>query len=169
MSARATMIVVLMGVSGSGKTTVGKLLAAKLGWPFFEGDDFHPEENVDKLRRGVALSEADRAPWLAALARLIDELEANRQDAVIACSALRETHRERLRHAHASIRFVYLKGDQKLIQERLKRRKGHYMDPALLADQFATLEEPHDALVVDISAAPAVLADRIAAQLTGIP
>ena len=151
------MVVILMGVSGSGKTTVGELLAEQLGWQFYDADDFHPEENVEKMRSGEALSDIDREPWLHALSELIKNEHENNRNIVLACSALRKKYREILDQDLSPIRLVYLKGDFELIQERLSKRTGHYMDPALLKSQFDTLEIPstkEGALFVDISPAP---------------
>jgi gluconokinase len=147
-------IAVLMGVTGSGKTTVGRLLAADLGWAFVEGDDFHPAANVEKMRRGEPLDDADRAPWLRALARRIDELVAAGQSAVVACSALKQAYRELLARGRPGVSFVYLKAPAGLLGERLRHRTGHFMPPALLASQLDTLEEPADALTVDAGPPP---------------
>lgn len=156
-----------MGVSGVGKTTVGKLLAAELGWPFFDADDFHSSANVRKMRSGIALTDADREGWLEALAAHIARLERCGTSAVIACSALKQTYRKRLRGAvdatgsAPAVRFVYLKGSPNLIRERLASRAHHFMSPTLLASQFAALEEPATALTVDVAAPPAAIVRRI--------
>ena len=145
------MIVVLMGVCGSGKTTIGRALAASLGWPFHDADDFHPPTNVEKMAAGIALDDADRRPWLD---RIVDELAyagAGHGHVVLACSALRQKYRDRLAHA-GNVRFVYLKGDATTIAGRLADRAHKYMPASLLPSQFATLEEPVDALIVDIRA-----------------
>lgn len=149
------MIIVVTGVMGSGKTTVGTALAARLGWRFFDADDFHSAENWAKLSRGVALTDADRMPWLA---RLRDEIAAHLdrdESAVLACSALKQAYRDALVPAHApadAVRFVYLDADPQLTAERLVERTGHRADAALLQSQFAALEEPQDALRVDTGA-----------------
>jgi len=156
------MIVIPMGVSGSGKTTVGRLLATDLGWPFHDADDFHPPENVAKMRAGVPLADADRAVWLDRLRSLIEELIAARRSAVLACSALKQAYRDRLAVDPAAVRFVYLRGDYELIHRRLQERTGHYMPAALLRSQFETLEEPGtDVLVVDVAPAPAEIVATI--------
>ncbi len=133
-----------MGVAGAGKSTVGEALARALGWPFVEGDALHPPANVAKMRRGEPLDDADRAPWLRAIA---DEIRA-RPDAVVACSALREAYRAALR-VRPDVRFVFLDVPRALLDERLAKRRGHFMPPTLLASQLATLERPADAVTVD--------------------
>jgi len=154
-----------MGVSGSGKTTIGKLLAESTGFGFVDGDDFHPAANVEKMRAGVALSDADREPWLADLRAQMDRWLAGGQDVVLACSALRRAYRQVLLGPQASVRLVYLKGSPALIAGRLATRSGHFMGADLLASQFATLEEPEGALVVDITPPPAEVVSVIASQL----
>jgi gluconokinase len=158
------MIVIVMGVAGSGKTTVGKRLADALGWRFFDADDFHSAANIEKMRHGVALTDADRAEWLSALRRQIEEQIDNKTSAVFACSALKEIHRQQLRGDSNTVRFVYLKADYEFISKRLEKREGHYFGTKLLASQFETLEEPTDAVVVNARLAPhdAVAAIRTA-------
>src|SRR5262252_1376606 len=135
------MINVLMGVTGSGKSTVGKILASQLGWKFVEGDDFHSPKNIEKMRRGEPLNDADRRPWLEAIREVIRTTIDRSENAVIACSALKESYRKLLQiHGHVS--FVYLKASMALIQDRLKNRVGHFMNPDLVQSQFDTLEEP---------------------------
>ena len=145
-------IYVLMGVSGCGKSTVGAALAAKLGCPFYDGDDFHPPRNVAKMSRGVPLTDADREPWLDRLHNLIREQLARGETAVLACSALKKQYREHLRQGNDSVQFVYLRGDFDLIWQRLKTRRGHYMKADLLRSQFRALEEPgtDEAIIVDV-------------------
>ena len=155
------MILVIMGVSGSGKSTVGQSLAAALGWPFYDGDDFHPPANVEKMANGIALTDADRADWLAALARLIRDLSGDGRSGVLACSALKQSYRETLGQNISNVQFIYLKGDYDLILKRLQARKGHYMRPELLKSQFEALEEPGQALVVDVAQPPATIVRRI--------
>jgi len=148
------MIVVLMGVEGSGKTTLGQLLAAELEWTFVEGDEFHPQANVDKMRRGEPLTDADRAPWLHALRARIDQLAAASRSAVVACSALKQSYRDELASGRPEVVFVFLTAPPAVLRERLRHRLGHYMPPELLSSQLATLEEPAGVLAVDVSSAP---------------
>lgn len=157
------MILILMGVSGSGKTTVGKLLAAELGWPFYEGDEFHSPANVAKMSQGIPLDDGDRAPWLASLVRAMDRLMADGRSAVFTCSALKKEYRDILRQNRPAVRLVYLKGNYRMIQERLEGRSGHYMPASLLASQFQTLEEPagEGVLTVDAALEPAEIVAHI--------
>lgn len=143
------MIIALMGVSGSGKTTVGEALAQALVWPFLDADQFHPPANVDKMRAGHPLTDADREPWLARIADELQAILARGDSAVLACSALRNAYRERIARA-GDVRFVHLAGDYATIDQRLTARHHRYMPSTLLASQFETLEEPRDALRVDI-------------------
>ncbi len=153
-------VVVLMGVCGSGKTTIGRLLGQQTGWPFYDGDDFHPRANVEKMARGEALGDADRQPWLDLLARNIDQwLSAG--SAILACSALKETYRRTLEGGRPEVCVVYLKGSKELIHQRLAARVHRYMPPTLLDSQFAALEEPLDALVVEVLTTPEAAAAQI--------
>jgi gluconokinase len=158
------MVIVLMGVAGSGKTTVGMALAHRLGWPFHDGDDFHPAPNREKMRRGTPLDDADRRPWLEALRAAIVRCLSEHQNAVFACSALKRTYREMLR-VDRRVKFVYLTGTEDLIAERLQRRHGHFFDPALLRSQFDALEEPQCAVAFDITPPPAAIVDSIIESL----
>ena len=153
-----------MGVTGVGKTTVGRLVAQDLGWAFLDADDFHPPASVAKMRSGIPLTDADREPWLAALRSEIDARLHRGESAVLACSALKESYRDRL-HAAEAVCFVHLRGDAALIRERLLARRGHYMDPGLLASQLDALEEPQGVLVVDVAGTPTEIASRIEADL----
>jgi gluconokinase len=162
-----------MGVCGSGKTTVGRELARQLDWPFFDADDFHPPENVAKMAQGGALTDEDREPWLDRLAAEMSALARKGRHAVLACSALKESYRQRIARGVENpegdgtsvIRIVYLKGDAKTIEPRLALRTGHYMPASLLASQFAALEEPEDAMVIDIRQTTEAQAAQIAAAL----
>jgi gluconokinase len=158
------MIVVVMGVSGCGKTTVGRALAAALGWPFFDGDDFHPEANVARMAAGIALTDDDRWPWLDRMAAEMRAVQAGGGNAVLACSALRQAYRDRLAAA-GDVRFVHLVGDADTIGARLAARQHRYMPPTLLASQFATLEAPPDAITVDVRDD---LGTQVAAILAGL-
>jgi gluconokinase len=144
------MIVLVMGVAGAGKTTIGEALAQDLGWPFIDADDYHPPENVAKMKAGVPLQDADRWPWLG---RLNQELK-QRRDAVLACSALKASYREHLARGIERFTTVYLDGDFALINERMQSRRHRYMPAALLESQFAALEPPADAIRVDVAADP---------------
>ena len=158
------MVVVLMGVAGSGKTTVGRLLAGGLGWKFYDADDFHPPANVEKMSRGVALDDDDRRPWLEVLSRLIDDSHARGENAVLACSALKENYR-RLLLADELTRLFYLKGDYDTVWGRVANRRGHYMKPEMLDSQFAALEEPVAASHLDASLPPGEIVAEIRRRL----
>ena len=147
------MIVLLMGPAGSGKTTVGKLLAASLSWEFADGDDFHSSANIEKMSRGVPLTDEDRIPWLQCIHETMLQWQAQRRNVVLACSALKRNYREMLGiHLNAKdVKLVYLRGTYALLFERLHSRKGHYMTDRLLASQLADLEQPADALTIDAS------------------
>jgi carbohydrate kinase (thermoresistant glucokinase family) len=150
-------VLVVMGVSGSGKTTIAKLLATAEGWTLLEGDQFHPPANVAKMAAGTPLTDEDRWPWLRAIAAAIDALRARGENAVVACSALRRAYRDILIGDRRDVRLIYLKGSQALIAERMKARKGHFMPPALLESQFQTLEEPgpdENPITVEIGGTP---------------
>lgn len=150
-------VLLIMGVAGSGKTTVGRALAHSLGWRFTDADDFHPPANIAKMSAGNALTDSDRAPWLTALRTHIDATD----DLVLACSALKASYRARLIPNPDRVKLIYLRGTREQIAARLATRTGHYASLALLDSQFATLEEPSDALVLDIADSPAVLVTAI--------
>jgi gluconokinase len=154
------MIVIVMGVTGSGKTTVGRLLAQQLRWEFADADDFHPQANVEKIARGIPLDDEDRRPWLERLRIQITNWIANGQNGVLACSALKRTYRQEL-SVGPEVRFVYLKGSPELIRQRLRLRRGHFADEKILAGQFADLEEPETAVTVDVSQTP----EKIVAEI----
>jgi gluconokinase len=158
------MIAIVMGVTGSGKTTVALLLAEHLGWTFADADDFHPPANVEKIAHGVPLTDEDRRPWLARLRIQITNWIANGQNAVLACSALKRTYRQEL-SVGPEVRFVYLKGSPDLIARRLRLRRGHFADEKILASQFADLEEPETAVTVEISQTPEKIVAEIRKRL----
>jgi len=159
------MVIILIGVAGSGKTTIGRILAARHGCEFHDADDLHPPQNREKMSRGIALSDEDRLPWLHAVRDLVQRCLAENRCAVIACSALKQAYRDLLIVDAAQVKLVYLKGSPALIAERLAQRAGHFFDRRLLQSQFDTLEEPTDAIVVDISGTPDSIADAIRARL----
>lgn len=154
------MIVVVMGVSGCGKSTVGAALAKALGWPFIEADDLHPPGNVAKMSAGIPLDDNDRWPWLDRIVDVLRSAQQQHRHVILACSALKQSYRARLKRA-GPMRFVHLRGDQATIASRLALRKHRYMPATLLASQFATLEPPDDAIDVDIAAEPAALLTTI--------
>jgi gluconokinase len=161
-------VIVLMGVAGSGKSTVGPLLAEMLGWPFRDADQFHPAANIAKMSAGVPLTDADRWPWLDAIAAWIDERRSAGAPGIVSCSALKRAYRRRILGAREGVRLVYLEGEEPLIAARLARRKGHFMPAALLRSQLDALEEPEPderAIVVSIDATPAEIAAAIVAGL----
>ncbi|MCJ2068788.1 gluconokinase [Methylobacterium sp. J-030] len=161
-------VLIVMGVSGSGKSTVAALIAERLGWTFIDGDSFHGPENVAKMHAGHALDDADRAPWLARIAAWIQaRLEAG-ESAVVVCSALRRAYREGLTRGSRRVRLVYLAGDRALIARRLAERHGHFMSPLLLDSQFAALEAPgpdEHPITVGIADPPALIADQVVTRL----
>ncbi len=154
------MIVVVMGVAGAGKTTVGRLLAQALGCPFLDGDALHPAANIEKMSAGIALSDADRAPWLAAVRARLEAAFERGENLVVACSALKQQYRDLLA-AKVPVVWVYLKGTEELIRRRLQQRREHYMKAQMLPSQLAILEEPADAIVADVSASLREIAQEI--------
>jgi len=159
------MIIVIMGTTGSGKTTVGTLLAQRTGWEFADGDNFHPRANIEKMSRGIPLDDADRAPWLAILHENIAAWLAAGQNAVLACSALKQSYRDRLL-VSPEVKLVYLKGAYELFATRIHARKGHFAKEDILTGQFRDLEEPGNALTVDARLAPRQLVSQICGQLS---
>ena len=155
------MVILIMGGAGSGKTTIGRALAASLGWSFRDADDFHPAANVAKMSAGQPLTDADRAPWLAAIRAHLDDKLARGENAVVTCSALRESYRAQLLADPARVKLVHLTGDPALLAARIADRTDHFMKPQMLASQLAALEPPRDALAVDIAPPP----EKIVAEI----
>lgn len=167
---RTPHVVVVMGVAGTGKTTIGPLLAARLGVPYAEGDDFHPEANIAKMAAGTPLDDADRWPWLDAIGAWADGRAG--LGGVVSCSALKRSYRDRLRAAAPGVVFVHLAGDRSLIEDRMAHRQGHFMPTALLDSQFATLEPlqaDEAGVVVDVSGGPEAITDRAVRALEELP
>jgi gluconokinase len=161
------VIVIVFGVSGAGKTTVGKLLAEELGWRFYEADDFHSPANIDKMRRGIPLRDEDRWPWLENLRELIKRSLESGENAVLACSALKRAYRELLR-VSAGVKFVFLRGDYALIAKQRRHRRGHFMNPTLLRSQFGDLEKPkpdEDVLTIELGRTPQEPVEEIKTKL----
>lgn len=153
------MVIILIGVAGSGKTTVGKLLAQRLGWNFYDADDFHPKENIQKIKQGIPLTDEDRLPWLESIRQFVDERD---EQMVFACSALKQSYRDLLRESRVKIEFIYLKGTKDLILKRLEDRKGHFAGADILESQLSDLEEPEQALTEQITKNPeAIVSDII--------
>src|SRR5215471_10063258 len=160
-------MIIIFGVSGAGKTTVGKLLALELGWQFLEADDFHPAPNIEKMRSGRPLADEDRWQWLDRLREQIEQLLSAEENAVLACSALKRVYRDRLRVSN-EVKFVFLRGDHALVEKQLRSRRGHFMNAALLQSQFDDLEEPQadeHALTVALGRAPEEIVEEIEAKL----
>jgi gluconokinase len=158
------MIVIVMGVVGSGKTTVGRLLAEQLGWEFADADDFHSPVNVEKIRKGIGLTDTDREPWLQNLRAAILQWIAEQHSVVLACSALKRSYRSQL-EAGPEVRFVYLKGSASLIASRLKKRRGHFANEQILASQLSDLEEPGNAVTVGMAGTPLEIVKEIRNKL----
>jgi gluconokinase len=153
-----------MGPAGSGKTTVGELLAGQLGWEFADADNFHSPANIEKMAHGVPLDDNDRIPWLNSIREAMEQWNAQRRSVVLACSALKKIYRERLQ-INSGVKLAYLKGTYDLLLERLHSRRGHYATEQLLASQFADLEEPADAITVDAAHSPEEIVAEIRKQL----
>jgi gluconokinase len=163
---RMSVIVVVMGVAGSGKTTIGHLLADAIPCAFLEGDSLHSPANVEKMSQGIPLTDADRAPWLSAIHTRMAEVDGRGESLVVGCSALKQSYRSVLGDG-LPVTWVYLKGDPELIQSRMLSRAGHFMKANMLASQFEALEEPSDALAVDVSQSPDAIVERILSELRG--
>ena len=148
------MLIIITGVSGVGKTTIGKLLSENMGWTFYEGDDYHTDVNLAKMRNGTPLTDDDRWPWLNALRTKISEIMLHEKDAVLSCSALKESYRMRLGSGLKDIVFVYLRGDYQLVRNRISARVGHFMSADLLVSQYSDLEEPQNGIIVDAALEP---------------
>ncbi len=157
--------IILMGVSGCGKTSVGEVLSTALDWPFYDGDDFHPQSNIDKMAQGIPLNDEDRQPWLERLHDLISETLNQGKSLIVACSALKAKYRQILRGGREEVEFVHLTGSFDLIYERLQQRGRHYMKAEMLHSQFADLETPHDALAVSIDQEVDMIVDEIISGL----
>jgi gluconokinase len=159
------MIIVLFGVSGSGKSTVGDVLAEQLGWPFIDADDYHPAANIEKMKRGEPLTDEDRLPRLESIAEVTEDLCEKGINVVLACSALKHVYRKYLQTHDNCVHFVHLHGSEELIQQRLLKRRGHFMPPGLLHSQFEALEGPKYSLEVDITPPPEEIARTIREKL----
>ena len=158
------MIVIIMGTTGAGKTTIGTMLATQLNWQFADADTFHPPANIEKMSHGIPLTDADRAPWLEAMRKSILEWIAAGKNAVLACSALKRAYRDELRPS-PEVKIVYLKGDYALFAERIRHRHGHFAGEQILAGQFADLEEPTDAITIDAAHSPEEIVAEIRKRL----
>jgi gluconokinase len=154
-----------MGVSGSGKTTIGQLLAESLHWEFRDADSFHSPENVEKMRHGIPLNDLDRMPWLLAMQQAIQDWLQENKNVVLACSALKDSYRQYLLIGNEGVKLVYLKGSFELIQERLQERHNHFMSEKLLKSQFDTLEEPAEGILVDVFESPEEIVQNIITAL----
>ncbi|MBW4450006.1 MAG: gluconokinase [Spirirestis rafaelensis WJT71-NPBG6] len=159
------MIILVMGVSGSGKTTIGQLLAESLHWEFRDADSFHSPENVEKMRHGIPLNDLDRMPWLLAMQQAIQDWLQENKNVVLACSALKDSYRQYLLIGNEGVKLVYLKGSFELIQERLQERHNHFMSEKLLKSQFDTLEEPAEGILVDVFESPEEIVQNIITAL----
>jgi gluconokinase len=155
------MFYIIMGVSGSGKSTVGKLLSDRTGWSFYDADNFHPAENIAKMSQNIPLTDSDRQPWLSQLQELIDRTIKSKDNAILACSALKSTYRDILQGNRQEIVWIYLRGSYQEIKTRIEQRQGHFLSANLLQNQFDTLEEPNNAIIFDIYLPPEVIVDRI--------
>ena len=160
------MLIIITGVSGVGKTTIGKLLSENMGWTFYEGDDYHTDVNLAKMRNGTPLTDDDRWPWLDALRTKISEIVLHEKDAVLSCSALKESYRMRLGSCLKDIVFVYLRGDYQLVRNRISARVGHFMSADLLVSQYSDLEEPQNGIIVDAALEPMAIINYLKRALS---
>lgn len=161
------MVVIICGVAGAGKTTIGQLLAQELGWNFYDADDFHPAANIDKMRHGTPLTDKDRQPWLDSLRRLVERCLRAGENAVVACSALKKAYRDCLRVSD-QVKLVFLRGEYSLVANQLRERRGHFFDATLLQSQFDDLEEPQrdeNALTIELGRSPHELVSEIKVKL----
>ena len=162
------MVFILMGVSGCGKTTIGRMLADRMALPFLDADDFHSQNNIDKMKKSVPLADSDREPWLVSIARQVSELNAA-AGGVLACSALKKKYRTILSQKNIEkVMFIYLKGSKRIIQQRMKKRKSHFFGSGLLGSQFDALEEPDDAVTVSVDKPPEKICAEILDKLAGL-
>lgn len=158
------MVILVMGTTGAGKTTVGGLIAARLGWTFLDADDFHPPASIEKMKHGIPLTDADRAPWLANIHARLVALAGEKKDVVLACSALKQTYRDTL-SAGVAMRIIYLRGTYEQMRRHILARHGHFAGESILTGQFADLEEPTNAMVLDVAGTPGQLADTAIREL----
>jgi carbohydrate kinase (thermoresistant glucokinase family) len=165
-SGTTAITLILMGVTGSGKSTIGKILADTLSWPFYDGDDFHPPQNKAKMSTGTPLTDSDRSPWLRTLNELLLRNQSRERSCILACSALKKSYRDILAKDISAIRFVHLDGPFACIQERLEARTGHFMNPVLLNSQLETLERTPDVLCVSIDSSPGAISESIIRRLS---
>ena len=158
--------IIFMGVSGCGKTTIGKMTANALGVPYYEGDDYHPQDNVEKMSQGIPLNDDNRAGWLQRLADLLQQKLAESESGILSCSALKQKYRDQLRMDPEKVHFIYLKGSYELIKERMEKRRNHYMPADLLRSQFETLEEPDDIFTIEIEQSPEEILAQVMSYIT---
>jgi gluconokinase len=159
------MIFIIMGVSGSGKSTIGEAVSSKLGWKYYEGDNFHPAANIEKMKNGIPLNDDDRMPWLNSIRKVIEEAISRHESIIISCSALKEKYRAILK-VDDGVGLIYLKGSYDLIKKRMEERTDHFFKPEMLKSQFDALEEPADAVQIDISNSPGMIIKEVLKKIT---